>query len=267
MTSASLFCDGKLKQYHDSKTTSRKGLRREDYGQPRTICAAKESWLTRKGELLPNKEGKDEMLPSVYTLTYFVSLLPLWLYDLFCGTEYGGIDRNGDRDGHFAYFPSSVFSFPFLKGYIKKHLSGGRGHSVLDIGCGKGFVLLFFSRLRFDAVAGIEYDKKLCCLAKNNLWHSGADANVYYADAADYTGYVHYDTFYLYNPFDKAILKQCIGRITASLKERPRKLVVFYCNPVYGSILKEKGFREEGHFYYKTRVFVLDGGKSGQDKI
>ncbi len=196
---------------------------------------------------------------QIYTLTYFVSLLPLGLYDFFCGTEFGGIDKNGDRDGRFAYFPSPVFSFPFLRRYVKKHLNGGQGHSVLDIGCGKGFILLFFSSLRFDKVSGIEYDKKLCDLARKNLRHSGACARVYHADAADYKGYADYDTFYLYNPFDKTLLEQCLGRITSSLKERPRKLTIFYCNPIYESIIKKKGFKEKARFYYKTGVFVLDG--------
>ena len=105
----------------------------------------------------------------LYTLTYFIWLIPLRLYDILHGTEYGGIDKTGDKDGRFAYFPSPVISFLFLRRYVRRHIQKGRGHSVLDIGCGKGIVLLFFSRMAFDRVSGIEYDEKLCRMAEKNL--------------------------------------------------------------------------------------------------
>ena len=195
----------------------------------------------------------------LYTLTYFIWLIPLRLYDILHGTEYGGIDKTGDKDGRFAYFPSPVISFLFLRRYVRRHIQKGRGHSVLDIGCGKGIVLLFFSRMAFDRVSGIEYDEKLCRMAEKNLKKSHRSVNVYQADAAEFSGYKNYDTFYLYNPFDETILGKCFDRILLSLPDNPRKLTVFYCNPVYGDILKRKGFQEEGHFYYKTTVYVYEG--------
>ena len=105
----------------------------------------------------------------LYTLTYFVSVIPLRAYDLLHGTKYSRVSETGDRDGRYEYYPSSVFSFPFLRRYIRTHLQDGKGHAVLDIGCGKGLVLQFFSGMCFDRVAGIEYDRKLCDLARKNL--------------------------------------------------------------------------------------------------
>ena len=197
----------------------------------------------------------------LYTLTYYLSLGPLKLYDLLHGTEFSRIEKTGDHDGRFEYYPSSLFSFPFLGSYIRRQMRGGRGHSVLDIGCGKGFVLLFFSGFCFDRVSGLEYDEKLCRLARNNLKSVPKTVSVYWGDAADYSEYENYDTFYLYNPFDRKILEKCLDLILASLKQRPRKLTVFYCNPVYGDVLKQRGFKKEGQFYYKTTVFVFDGDK------
>jgi len=137
----------------------------------------------------------------------------------------------------------------------------GTGHSVLDIGCGKGLVLLFFGRLCFDKVAGIEYDKNLSILARDNLEKVYGRATVYEGDAASFSMYRDYDVFYFYNPFDGTILEKCLDQILSSVEAAPRKVTVFYCNPVYGEILKNKGFREEGHFYYKTTVFVFRGEK------
>ena len=145
-------------------------------------------------------------------------------------------------------------------------MKNGRGHAVLDIGCGKGFVLSFFGGLCFERVAGIEYDKKLCRLAGKNLRKTSKNIKVYHADALEFSGYEKYDTFYLYNPFDENILKKCLNRILSSLEERPRKLIVIYCNPVYADCLRKKGFIEAGHFYYKTKVFVLHGEKNRNGK-
>ncbi|MBR0382959.1 MAG: class I SAM-dependent methyltransferase [Eubacterium sp.] len=197
----------------------------------------------------------------LYTLTYYISAVPLKFFDIRHGTEFGGIDFKGDRGGRFAYYPSSVFTFPLLRRYIKRHMNGGKGHSVLDIGCGKGLILYFFSSLDFDLVSGIEYNGKLCRIAKRNLRKVSRPAKVYQADAVDFTMYENYDTFYLYNPFDEAIVEKCTDRIMSSLERRPRKLTVIYCNPVCGDSLKRKGFKEEGHFYYKTSIFVFHGEK------
>jgi len=195
----------------------------------------------------------------LYTLTYFVSVIPLRAYDLLHGTKYSRVSETGDRDGRYEYYPSSVFSFPFLRRYIRTHLQDGKGHAVLDIGCGKGLVLQFFSGMCFDRVAGIEYDRKLCDLARKNLKNAPKKIEIYHMDAAEFSLYGNYDTFYLYNPFDAAILDKCIDRILLSLELQPRKLTVFYCNPVCGDLLKAKGFRKEAHFYYKTDVFVFYG--------
>jgi len=195
----------------------------------------------------------------LYTLTYFVSLVPLKIYDILHGTKFSGIDNSEDKGGRYTYYPSSVFSFPRLRRYIRKNMQNGRGHSVLDIGCGKGFVLYFLSGLCFDEVAGVEYDKDLSRIAGRNLRKTSGKVKVYRADAAKFPLYEKYDTFYLYNPFDGKILEKCVDQILATLRERPRKLTVIYCNPVYGDVLREKGFEEEAHFYYKTTIFVMHG--------
>ena len=197
----------------------------------------------------------------LYTLTYYTSAVPLKIFDIRHGTEFGGIDFKGDRGGRYAYYPSSVYTFPLLRRYIRRHMNGGKGHSVLDIGCGKGLTLSFFSSLDFEQVSGIEYNGKLCRTAKRNLRKVSRTAKVYQADAVDFNMYENYDTFYLYNPFDETILEKCTDRIMSSLEQRPRKLTVIYCNPVYRDTLEKKGFKEVARFYYKTRIFVFDGEK------
>ena len=198
----------------------------------------------------------------LYTLTYFASVVPLRAYDRLHGTEYSRIRETGDRDGRYEYYPSPMLSFPSLRRYIQRHMQGGKGHAVLDIGCGKGLVLQFFSGMRFEKVAGIEYDGRLCGLARKNLAQAPEKIEIYQTDAVDFSSYGDYDTFYLYNPFDAAILDRCADQILRSLESRPRKLTVFYCNPVCGDLLKARGFEKAAHFYYKTDVFVFHGERN-----
>ena len=193
-------------------------------------------------------------------------MLPLRVYDRARGTEFSRIRETGDRDGRNEYYPSPVFSFPFLQRYIRRHLRGGKGHAVLDIGCGKGLVLQFLAGMDFDRLAGIEYDGRLCTLARKNLEQAPEEIEIYQMDAACFSFYGDYDTFYLYNPFDETIMEPCLDQILASLKDRPRKITVFYCNPVCGDLLKAKGFRKTGHFYYKTDVFVFHGEGRNEEK-
>ena len=224
----------------------------------------------------------------LYTLTFFVSVVPLRAYDRMHGTESARIRETGDQDGRYEYYPTPVLSFPFLRGYIRRQLQGGRGHAVLDLGCGKGLMLLFFSRMPFDRVAGIEYDGNLCGKARDNLSKTRDNLSktrdksrkardklnrirIYQTDATDFSLYGEYDIFYLYNPFDGQTLDRCMDKILDSLEARPRELTVFYCNPVYADRLRDRGFEEGKHFYYKTAVFVFHGeglneqGRSGKD--
>ena len=134
-------------------------------------------------------------------------------------------------------------------------MQNGRGHSVLDIGCGKGFVLNFFATMCFNEISGIEFDKTLCLKARKNLSRNIRRVKVYNVDAIDFPKYEEYDTFYMYNPFDENILEKVIDLITASYETNPRQITIIYCNPIYKDVLINKGFKETTKFYYKTYIY------------
>ena len=102
----------------------------------------------------------------LYTLTYFVSLVPLKIYDILHGTEFSGIDNSEDKEGRYTYYPSPVFSFPRLRRYIRRNMQNGRGSSVLDIGCGKGFVLLFLAGSASTKWQGLSMTRSCAALPK-----------------------------------------------------------------------------------------------------
>jgi len=89
------------------------------------------------------------------------------------------------------------------------------GDSFIDIGCGKGAVLNYASRLGFGKVSGIEIDPGLVEIARRNIdrLHLGDRVEIIQSDATKYDGYGKYSFFFLFNPFDSEIYETVIARI------------------------------------------------------
>lgn len=179
------------------------------------------------------------------------------VWDLFHGTDFSYIDKSVGKEGRSPYYATPWASLVALNRYIRKNLSDGKGHAVLDIGSGKGYMLYRFSRRNFDRVAGIEYDGRLKDIASRNLEKlcGNNKPEIFCGDAAQFGGYGGYDVFYLYNPFDHGILDKVLARITETAKDRNEPMILFYCNPLYADLVEEYGWKETAHFYYKTRVY------------
>ena len=113
--------------------------------------------------------------------------------------------------------------------------------SILDVGCGKGCMLCFFSKYPFSLVDGIEYNPEI---ARNNMEKLGLKARVFLMDAADFTQWKNYNWFYFYNPFPERVMDICLCDIINSLRTDPRRLHIIYVNPVCHKLLPEHGFTE-----------------------
>lgn len=200
---------------------------------------------------------------KLYTLTYYFSNYTMRFWDILHGTDFSVIDKSAETTERSPYYATPWISLLFLKHYINTDLGRGAGHSVIDIGCGKGFMLYFFSRTGFDRIWGIEYDRRLTQTAEKNLARmlkkSRDIPKVFCEDAVAFENYDLFDTFYLYNPFDRATLEKVIHQIRRSAMDPDRTLYLFYCNPLYDDVLVENGWQQVAHFYYKTRVYVLRG--------
>ena len=136
--------------------------------------------------------------------------------------------------------------------------------SMLDIGCGKGRMLLFFSRFPFAKVDGVEIDQHLSDIGKRNIRKLRIKAGIYVGDAAGFKRYGDYNYFYLYNPFPEETMRKCVKRIVASTHVKPRKIRVFYANPTWHKVFIEYGFVEEPielNFFDKIWTPYLSGLK------
>lgn len=120
------------------------------------------------------------------------------------------------------------------------------GKVLVDLGCGKGKVLLIASEFGFKEVRGVEFSPLLCDIASNNCstYKGRTKTNTLFAifksDVLDYRIKDDEDVFYLFNPFDTYILKQVLENILASLQRRERKIWIIYRNAVHRGMVEEK---------------------------
>ncbi len=109
-----------------------------------------------------------------------------------------------------------------------------REFSCVDLGCGKGRVLLVSSDYPFRRIVGVEISPQLTAIARRNVERYQPpsrrcrDVTVENADA---TRFAFPDTnllIHLYHPFEPAITTAVLTQLQASLEANPRKVVIAY---------------------------------------
>lgn len=118
---------------------------------------------------------------------------------------------------------------------ILESLHGDLSKSTfVDIGSGKGRVLLLASEHRFRKVLGIELSRRLHDVAVENIsrWRSPKqrcfDLDVVCVDAMEMTIPDGPLVLYFFVPFDAAVMRQVVARIEDSHRQDPRWIQMLY---------------------------------------
>jgi SAM-dependent methyltransferase len=107
----------------------------------------------------------------------------------------------------------------------------------IDIGAGKGFVLLLASEFPFKRLIGIEYSEALTSIARTNLEtykneaRKCAEVELICADATNFIFPPEPAVLYFFNPFQGKVMDQVITNLERSLKKEPRDLCIIYTTP------------------------------------
>lgn len=112
--------------------------------------------------------------------------------------------------------------------------------SFLDIGSGKGKVLIESMRYPFTKIYGVEIEKELCEIAESNIKRVAKDATNYeviHSDIQHFTFPKDLSLVFLFNPFDEVLTKQVFKRLEDFRITTNRKLMVIYVNPLYLHLL------------------------------
>lgn len=104
--------------------------------------------------------------------------------------------------------------------------------SFVDLGCGKGRVILIASEYSFLRVIGVEISAELCAVARRNaaLYRPASRTTIEVLNA-DATRFDFPDTnllIHMYHPFDPALTIRVFERLGHSLREKPRRVVIAY---------------------------------------
>ena len=109
-----------------------------------------------------------------------------------------------------------------------------REFSFVDLGCGKGRVLLVASDYPFLRIVGVEISPELTAIARRNVERYQPasrrcrDVSVENADATRFDFPETNLLIHLYHPFEPAITTAVLSHLEASLQARPRKVVLAY---------------------------------------
>jgi SAM-dependent methyltransferase len=109
------------------------------------------------------------------------------------------------------------------------------GFSFVDVGCGKGKMLLSALRYPFARVVGVEFSRYLCQVAERNLTAARlvrrqcANVQVHCVDAVEYPIPEGPVIFFFGNPFTYEVMERVLDNIVSShLASRRPMYLIFY---------------------------------------
>jgi len=139
-----------------------------------------------------------------------------------------------------------------------------RRFTFIDIGSGKGAVLLYASEFPFRRIIGVEVSAKLNQIAEANIRNYRhnmrcKDITTLCADAVTFSLPNEPLVLYLWNPFNKEMVKEMFSRFERSLKECPRQVIVMSLNPDVVDVLDKLHWLERigsgwNHSIYRNKL-------------
>lgn len=117
-------------------------------------------------------------------------------------------------------------------------------YTFVDIGSGKGRMLLLASEFPFRRIVGVEMRQDLHDRARENVRRfrqpkaQCARIECELADATLYDFPTEQLVVYLFNPFSPAVMTKVLGRLDDSFQTHPRDIVLVYVYPEFGSLMK-----------------------------
>ena len=123
-------------------------------------------------------------------------------------------------------------------------------YSFVDLGSGKGRVLLMAAQFPFNSIVGVEYAADLHLAALNNLDNIGKlspkckNITALHMDVLDLEIPEEATVIYLNNPFQGLIIHKIIEKIKQALRRKFRDIFIIYVNPQHSGMFDEAQWLE-----------------------
>jgi len=127
-----------------------------------------------------------------------------------------------------------------------------RKSGFVDLGAGKGRVLLIAAQYGFRKIVGVEFSPRLCEYARRNLqifkersW-APIEIDIVQSDVTTYPIQSNQDVFFMYNPFGEVVVAQVLANLRRSVEISPRRIWLIYNTPTqHDLIAKSEIFRDQ----------------------
>lgn len=133
--------------------------------------------------------------------------------------------------------------------------------TLIDLGCGKGRVLLVAPEFGFKKIIGVELSAGLSKIAQHNVElfkrnnQQSAAIEVECVNALQFEFPNEPMVLYMFNPFSAQIVEALFERLRQTLLERPTSVDIVYVFPAHADILERCGFklrqRESRHSWFQ----------------
>jgi len=185
-------------------------------------------------------------------------------YERLFGIETMRIKHSADEH-NFHYQGASYYVLLELFKKLPAHL---HNKHFIDFGSGKGRALFCAEYSGFNSLIGVELDKELVDVAKENVKRYTLKRKESRFDLIC-ENVLHYNipgsssVFYFFNPFSETIMKQVEAKISEYSNRTREEIYVVYVNPKFGDVWANAGYsiyHSEGNNRYKEAIIFKKGG-------
>jgi SAM-dependent methyltransferase len=141
------------------------------------------------------------------------------------------------KSDSYAYDPTPWKVLPRV---LRRGLLPTKGFTFVDVGCGKGRIVLSALAHPFARVVGVEFSPYLCSIARKNLSAARflrrrcVDAQIICIDAVEFPIPEAPLVFFFYNPFAQEVVEGVLGNIVRSYLAKRRPIyLIFYATSTH----------------------------------
>lgn len=116
----------------------------------------------------------------------------------------------------------------------------------IDVGCGRGRIVMMAMTKPYKRVVGIEFARELCEEARANIAAfppqrlRARDVEIIHDDAAALVVPAEPCVFFLFNPFGAEVLGDFLDNVLGSYAQKPRPMTFFYVNPHHAPMFENR---------------------------
>lgn len=205
----------------------------------------------------------------IVTVKLVWQLLLDMTWDLFHGTETltrippQQLQTDSANKSHATWY-GATRARPLMRLFTELDLP--RDGGFVDLGAGKGRVMMIAALYGFKKIVGIDFSQSLCQLAEKNLGAFSRRRKLNPNVSIVHQDVVHYEfqgddkTVFLYDPFGPVVLSKVIENLGDSLRAHPRQIRLIYNSPRHHEVIQQSGlFTSSRHYEIGGTEFCVYG--------